>query len=105
MRIAGCTTSRDGSCSRAAKRALCVHVTSHPELLSPVRGQEQYRCLFLFNADAGAVSFILPKAVAGPWRAAFDTAEQEAPGTLRAPGDEVVIPPFSAIVYQGRPGE
>jgi pullulanase/glycogen debranching enzyme len=90
---------------RAAHRALCVHVASHPELLSLSRGHEQYRCLFLFNADAMAVPFVLPSSVAGPWRAAFDTAEREAPGTVRNARDIVTLPPHSAIVYQARPGE
>jgi glycogen operon protein len=90
---------------RAAQRALCVHVASHPEVLSFARGHEQYRCLFLFNADAMAVSFVLPSSVAGPWRAAFDTAEREALGTSRNAGDVVTLPPYSAIVYQARPGE
>jgi hypothetical protein len=90
---------------RAAQRALCVHVASHPEVLSDARGHEQYRCLYLFNADAVAVQFTLPKVVAGPWRAAFDTAEREAPGTLRAAGETVTLPPYSAILYQAKPGE
>jgi isoamylase len=90
---------------RAAKRALCVHVASHPEVLSETRGQEQHRCLFLFNADAAQVSFVLPKMAAGPWRAIFDTADREPLGGVRSPGDVVALPPYSAIVYQAKPGE
>jgi hypothetical protein len=78
---------------------------SHPEVLSTVRGHDQFRCLFLFNADAAEVSFVLPKTVLGPWQVAFDTAEREPPGSSRQAGDVVTLPPYSAVVYQARPGE
>jgi isoamylase len=90
---------------RSTQRALCVYVASHPELLSSTRGQEQFRCLFLFNADAVAVPFVLPKTVAGPWRAAFDTADREPQGSVRGPGDVVTLPPYSALVYEAKPGQ
>ncbi|HTV19848.1 MAG TPA: alpha-amylase family glycosyl hydrolase, partial [Polyangiaceae bacterium] len=90
---------------RATHRALCVHIASHPELLSEDRGHEQYRCLFLFNADPAQVTFVLPKVVAGPWRLVIDTSEREALGGLRGPGDAVTLLPFSAIVYEAKPGE
>lgn len=86
---------------RAAQRALCVYVASHPEVPS-ASAPEQDRCLFLFNADATQVSFVLPKTVAGPWLAIFDTAEREPVGYARNPGDVVAVPPFSSIVYQAK---
>jgi glycogen operon protein len=88
---------------RPAQRALCVHVASHPDP-SESNGQEQRRYLFLFNADSEPVSFVLPPARSGPWRAAFDTAEREAPGTVRAPGDVMTLPPYSAQLYEAGPG-
>jgi isoamylase len=90
---------------RATHRALCVHVASHPEVLSVARGHEQHRCLFLFNADPAQVTFLLPKAVAGPWSLVIDTSEREPLGSARAPGDVVTLPPYSAIVYEAKPGQ
>jgi isoamylase len=90
---------------RAAKRALCVHVASHPDVVSEATASDQYRCLYLFNADTAEVTFVLPASVAGPWRATFDTAEREVLGTLRSAGEAVTLPPHSAIVYGSKPGE
>ncbi len=90
---------------RAARRALCVHVASHPEGEPNTQGAAgPSRYLFLFNADPSAVSFVIPTALLGPWVSAFDTADEEAPGAARAAGDTVLLPPFSARFYQGVSG-
>jgi glycogen operon protein len=108
---------------RSAQRALCVHVASHPDTVRssvphaiedhaagasggpiPSPGaREQNRYLFLFNADASAVSFVLPPAVSGPWRSVFDTSEREPAGVVRVPGDIVTLLPHSAHVYHAGP--
>jgi glycogen operon protein len=88
---------------RAAQRALCVHVASHPDPSSTSSGREQHRYLFLFNADMAPVPFRLPPALSGPWRAVFDTAEQQAVGVSHAPGDMVTLLPYSAHLYQAAP--
>ena len=80
-----------------------MHVASH-DLPASAPQQDQPRCLFLFNADAGEVAFVLPRAVAGPWRVELDTSGRELPGSMRYPGDVVALPPYSAVVYQARPG-
>ncbi len=88
---------------RAARRALCVHVVSHPDPLAESSGQVRHRYLFLFNADSSTVPFVLPAAVSGPWRSVFDTAELEPVGTTRAPGDSVTLLPYSSHLYQAGP--
>jgi glycogen operon protein len=88
---------------RAAQRALCVHVASHPDPSSMSSGREQHRYLFLFNADMAPVPFRLPPALSGPWRAVFDTAEQQAVDVSLAPGDTVTLLPYSAHLYQAVP--
>jgi glycogen operon protein len=88
---------------RAARRALCVHVACHPEAPFEPVARELDRCLFLFNADAEAVPFTIPTAVAGPWRLAFDTAESERTGTERRAGEVMLLPPYSAQLYHAGP--
>jgi isoamylase len=88
---------------RAARRALCVHVACHPDASAELLAKELDRCLFLFNADAEAVPFTVPAAVAGPWRLAFDTAASDASGTERRGGEIILLPPSSAQLYHAGP--
>ena len=88
---------------RAARRALCVHIACHPEPVPGAPEREFERVLFLFNADAEAVPFTIPTAVAGPWRLAFDTTEAEAEGTRRSAGEVVLVAPYAAHVYHAGP--
>jgi isoamylase len=79
---------------RATRRALCVHLASALEPRE--RGQARY--LFLFNADAGPVTFVLPPALPGPWTLVLDTADSEQ--STRHPGDVVALPAYTAQIYQ-----
>jgi hypothetical protein len=87
---------------------LCVHIACHPESPFEPVARELDRCLFLFNADAEAVPFTIPTAVAGPWRLAFDTAssegaDSERTGTERRAGEVMLLPPYSAQLYHAGP--
>jgi glycogen operon protein len=87
---------------RAARRALCVHIASHPEPELDVTKPRQSRYLLLFNADPEPVSFMLPSPVAGPWYLAFDTSDDAAGEIFRAsrvPGEMLDLLPYSARIY------
>jgi isoamylase len=87
---------------RLARRALCVHIASHPEPVLDVEKPRQCRYLLLFNADSEPVRFVVPSAVAGPWYLAFDTSDDAAGELFRAsrvPGEVVELLSYSACIY------